>query len=142
MKPPFTDKDIAAWAKRHGIDHSPELRAMFEDARTCEPEPEPPATHSPGPWTLENGPMLAVGSPGARGVSSRQGPHPWYRLASVITKMAAADFESPVGLANARLICAAPDLLAACKGYMDGLVPLSRFRELADAAIAKAEGRE
>jgi len=55
-------------------------------------------------------------------------------------------------LANARLIAAAPDLLAALKFYSDEAISsyaaefvsvrlAKEFEKLADAAIAKAEGR-
>ena len=48
----------------------------------------------------------------------------------------------PASLANARLIAAAPDLVAALKGLMDSEAEMCKAaREAAVAAIAKAEGR-
>jgi hypothetical protein len=44
------------------------------------------------------------------------------------------------GYANARLIAAAPDLLAACKSFIDFKLSNDDSYKLVKAAIAKAEG--
>ncbi len=100
--------------------------------------------HSPGPWKL-------VGP-------DRDDPHRvhvsssgnWYRFASVVVRMIGEVKDEPIGLANARLIAAAPDLLAAAKIVLAGLnqridaapidaVPV--FDGIAElhSAVAKAE---
>lgn len=89
-------------------------------------------THTPGPWTVyKNEPLdgsrhVALGSK--------------YERAIVAGKSATA---------NARLIAAAPDLLAACEAAIDGIEEWNDFAEtdkieeavaLLVAAIAKAKG--
>jgi hypothetical protein len=89
--------------------------------------------HTPGPWRWVDPPE-----------GQDEGP---------LARLVAADgtevlnFDPSCGWppddANARLICAAPDLLAACEaiiagwGHQDGV---SRAVELARAAVAKAAG--
>ncbi len=64
--------------------------------------------HTPGPWTV-----------GKRVKSkSRINSNTWDGLAKVVTRMRFADSDTPEGLANARLIAAAPDLLSALIGLV------------------------
>lgn len=87
------------------------------------------STHTPGPWcALNAGLVVAAGD----------------------VKVAQADRANAYTEANARLIAAAPDLLAALKAILNvdnppvtdpGHVDFPRAMELARAAIAKAEGR-
>jgi hypothetical protein len=93
----------------------------------------PEAKHTPGPWFLFGNPAHCVG-----------GPHPQNDTAGVA--MCGMRLRTPEeGEANARLIAAAPDLLAACEefeayhqhGSLDQFPALcSQIR----AAIAKAKG--
>lgn len=88
-------------------------------------------------------------------------PGPWEQIHSVVRKadalsgttptIAICDFVwgSRVAEANARLIAAAPDLLAALKRLAEweadrplSYVAFERIREQARAAIARAEGKE
>jgi hypothetical protein len=93
-------------------------------------------THTPGPWLLgENTPseldqpIYANGTEGCVGICN-------------------VDLdEAEEAEANARLIAAAPDLLAACKWFIDPPHPIGsnaekvlKFAEIARQAIAKAEG--
>ena len=95
-------------------------------------------THTPGPWAVERVDYAA---------------HSAYRVFNdelgVVAEIKSTD-SGDEELPNARLIAAAPDLLAACNGLV-GLVQLIQRREPelqtnhrfidALAAIAKAEGR-
>jgi hypothetical protein len=89
--------------------------------------------HTPGPWTVE-----------------RYNTHPHYEIyADGPQRVACAEDHLSESIANARLIAAAPDLLAELGGIADALaegrtvtiesgsVKAERIR----AAIAKAEGR-
>jgi hypothetical protein len=87
--------------------------------------------HTPGPWK----------------VAEREGCYrsingvAWYGLAKVVTRMDGTERDCKDGAANARLIAAAPDLLAACilaAAHHQGFhsVPGKALR----AAIAKALG--
>jgi hypothetical protein len=83
--------------------------------------------HTPGPWKVEN-----------------NKPHVYsvlgYDNFPIVWEMGGINT-----LENARLIAAAPDLLAALKAMkqstQDNNCGLVRARELTDAAIAKAEGK-
>jgi hypothetical protein len=97
--------------------------------------------HSPGPWTLKR-------SPGGRKVHI-SGDH-WFKFARVWVSVGGVT--SDEGLANANLIVAAPDLLAALKDAMrssrkdfeagrDGDRKHQKAYAEQFAAIAKAEGR-
>lgn len=90
-------------------------------------------THTPGPWeaeTVVNGAfeIATIRPDHYRVICSRQ---PWHHRAE----------ES---LANARLIAAAPDLLAVCKAYREECrrqgIKFGPINGDADEAIAKAEG--
>ena len=104
--------------------------------------------HTPGPWTLHpgagkkseryiwreapypGGQCVAAVYPGITGEDERALDYPWS------SRQEAAD-------ANAALIAAAPDLLAACHAalaYLDDEDSAGLVAEIA-AAVAKAEGR-
>lgn len=89
------------------------------------------AKHTPGPWQAD-GPFVRDGT---CSVADARPTH--------------ADVTGDEVLANARLIAAAPELLAACKALMDGLDDYWITTEKggltaanAQAAIAKAEGSD
>ena len=87
-------------------------------------------THTPGPWTLR-----AV-QPG-EAVFKR----PFWEIGAEVSGKGVA-FAFGNDEANARLIAAAPDLLAACKAVIGlGAIPTTQpeHRQL-EAAIAKATG--
>ena len=93
------------------------------------------AQHTPGPWSLANGNDLQIDGPNGEAVA-------WT--------------ETCVGIerdrANARLIAAAPDLLAACmavlddlemvpgKVYQGGIEPSVETKQMLRDAIRKATG--
>ena len=68
------------------------------------------AKHTPGPWRLDE-----RRSPD--GLVARINSSRWDALAEVVVRMDDSDADDPVGLANASLIQAAPDLLALAKRY-------------------------
>lgn len=94
-------------------------------------------THTPGPWSVSNGELLRV-----LAVGTNQSVCGVHRVGS------RGGIANGDPLANARLIAAAPDLLAALKDAPDfGGEPKTAFgreyrewQERARAAIAKAEG--
>jgi len=96
------------------------------------------AKHTPGPWAVGN----------ARKHSRWIDAPEWDRLAKVITRMDGADKECDDGLANARLIAAAPELLDALQALRgacvdEGWLLKSKYWLVLDkarAAIAKATG--
>lgn len=96
-------------------------------------------THTPGPWNITPPPQPFAAGDGFR-VSANGDQTNWR---GYITNILAG---SPNAEANARLIAAAPDLLAALKladTILDGF-PLYKSGEGAKtirAAIAKAEGK-
>jgi hypothetical protein len=67
--------------------------------------------HTPGPWTIERyedepDTYVYFQAPG------------WGNFAQAVVRMEDDAEDSPTGLANARLIAAAPELLEACKLFM------------------------
>ena len=92
--------------------------------------------HTPGPWIM-----------------TRRGEHyhdihgrRWEELARVVTKTDGAIKDSAEGMANAKLIAAAPELLEALK-HLEGFLSNKGYSEhdplvrgMARQAIAKAEG--
>lgn len=66
------------------------------------------AKHTPGPWKI-----VGPDQDDRNRVHISSNGH-WYRFASVVVRMIGNEKDSPVGLANANLICAAPDLYAIC----------------------------
>ena len=59
--------------------------------------------HTPGPWRFGE----------AKNGYTTIGGGNWGEFATVVTRMEGRDHDDPTGVANARLIVAAPDLLAA-----------------------------
>lgn len=102
-------------------------------------EQQTSAAHTPGPWTYD------------RGVVPPDGPQRYSTVSSADGDLAIAEVNDliPEGIANARLIAAAPDLLAAAQTVLADLNarieaarggPVPLFRGIADlhAAIARA----
>jgi hypothetical protein len=93
--------------------------------------------HTPGPWTVEP--------------PSDQAPHMWITAptSSGIAKVETCDYDDGRGerltdedFANARLIAASPELLAALKEAVEIIEEYSPYDgSRAYSAIAKAEGR-
>lgn len=102
------------------------------------------AQHTPGPWAVDAGPHDARGR---RHLCIRPGQTGWL-IASLRDEPGWGEGDpSQRAEANARLIAAAPDLLAACIEAL-GMLPdcdnahADVVMALIEAAIAKAEGRE
>lgn len=94
----------------------------------------PITTHTPAPWRFVLNAAFSDGQPSAS-VWIEAGE---YR--SLATLIPVAEVE-----ANARLIAAAPDLLAACEKFVESFKSLQREKcdvahRMAVEAIAKAEG--
>jgi hypothetical protein len=94
------------------------------------------AEYTRGPWELDE-------SLKGEGYTAINGEG-WYELATVVTRMKQRDEDSPEGLANARLIAAAPDMLAALTDAYQYMVDYKTCQNqgLLDdmqAAIAKAK---
>lgn len=94
--------------------------------------------HTPGPWRVSEGRhnknWALISAPR------------WEDFARVVIRMDGDEMDFATGVANARLIAAAPDLLAACKalmpeGWDEGHMDHMPGIKLARLAIAKAEGR-
>lgn len=103
--------------------------------------------HTPGPWEARciESQEWAIDAPNG---DPTIGYSSWTALASVYGSNDFRREGEAVAEANARLIAAAPELLAACAGLLDALRTSGvsngaiRFAEdQARAAIAKAEGR-
>lgn len=94
------------------------------------------STHTPGPWRLHEGSIF--GHAGYIGITSPA--HDF--LAEVVVKMDDDTERSPRLLANARLIAAAPDLLAALQRAVNVLDATGATDDAnaARAAIAAATG--
>jgi hypothetical protein len=112
--------------------------------------------HTPGPWqvldrrraALKN---IAVADALGNDVAEMHHVHQRDYQGSFRGDHKAADAYDAIGLANARLIAAAPELLAACKLWDEGFTEGEQFtpeqllewmnknRRAARAAIAKAE---
>lgn len=101
-------------------------------------------SHTPGPWIAKRpekllwagptGQFVVIGISGGHEFLICQNDHPDVRGADMVESQA-----------NARLIAAAPDLLAACEAALERLRlmgPVSCEKEIAivEAAIAKAKG--
>jgi hypothetical protein len=94
-------------------------------------------SHTPGPWCVET-----RAHPGSIDICTDE-HEPWF-IAEVCKSVGFDGFD---GEANARLIAAAPELLAAAKMYMDRIkvdgesnYQLEAYYAL-EAAVNKAEGR-
>jgi len=92
------------------------------------------AMHTPGPWTCH------VVIDGARDLSS-QDIQPTYAINKNSLTPSWPVVSRAEAAANARLIAAAPDLLAALKNFQNYDLTLEERQNAAIAAIAKAEGR-
>ena len=98
------------------------------------------AKHTPGPWRLDG--------PAANGEQSIGISRAWEIGGASICEVDSSR-DHRVLLADARLIAAAPELLAALKAITDELgvpqpgypAPVANAVAIARAAIAKAEGR-
>lgn len=119
------------------------------------------AQHAPGPWVIDNRPTYAADAgmdaqPIRKGacvadVSTGFGTHSVHAPATIGRKCPSVAEMDEQGLANALLIAAAPDMLAALKALLlpDGEpgigewwgLPEDEQHERIRAAIAKAEGR-
>jgi len=90
------------------------------------------SAHTPGPWRLDLdeklGDWQVIDTTGTRVVADRP-----------------SNYEANNGPANARLIAAAPDLLAACEALLNctstNAKPCGDCARLARAAIEKARGK-
>jgi hypothetical protein len=94
------------------------------------------AEHTKGPWELEE-------SLRGNNYTAISGDD-WIELATVVTRMKLGGDDSPEGLANARLIAAAPELLEALENIILSSDAncgdsLANAIEAARAAIAKAK---
>lgn len=98
------------------------------------------AKHTPGPWTIDK---VDFGLPVSHGVILHCPPYGGGGYVRVADCSLEATNNNPQWLANARLIAAAPDMLAICKRMLNH--PLIRLTGDVEpkliAAIAKAEGR-
>jgi hypothetical protein len=90
--------------------------------------------HAPGPWVIhESGLVLALG-PGGDVRTSESVAYAGHDRAQIFHK------QNQTGMANARLIAAAPDMLEALESAMaDGFL-CGEVVEKVAAAIAKAKG--
>lgn len=109
-------------------DHAPLAGEM---RGTTASQPERGAAHRPGPWTVggnEHGYVRQYGGPAIYAVDGH----------FMVAETLRGDGREK---ANARLIAAAPEMLAALKHILAGALSLPRFAEdEARAAIAKATG--
>lgn len=94
--------------------------------------------HTPGPWRINPRAATSIISSSGRGIASAGG---------YFTNTEEPDRLESESIANARLISAAPDLLAAlklCKEQIYNPVypeEAEHAKRIAESAIAKAEGR-
>ena len=100
--------------------------------------------HTPGPWTIK---FFRSIEPNHALICAED----WHDFASVVVRFCGDDTDDATGLANARLIAAAPEMLEALKEAKNGLrywepqtahgaSEMARICALVDAAIAKAKG--
>lgn len=105
--------------------------------------------HTPGPWELawDEGTWIQTeGDPYGHGVMHVADARGWGHLTGTNSCNMDDDTAFAIQCANARLIAAAPDLLAACEAALDALneligadYDLSGEQALCKAAIAKAK---
>lgn len=101
--------------------------------------------HTPGPWKFvatDDGHEIRMGT----AYHGRNGWEPQHLIEYGHGSREDCHEQFLEGKANARLITAAPDLLAACVKFVDSFKSLQREKcdvahRMACAAIAKAEGR-
>lgn len=92
-------------------------------------------SHTPGPWKL-----VPAKNPSYNLVCAEG----WHKLARVVVRMMGHGSDSTEGVANARLIAAAPELLEAAENALH-YMRLHKYADQAwaddlDAAIKKARG--
>jgi len=99
------------------------------------------ATHTPGPWFIHE----RFSSDGTFDIWDKPDALRGARWLADVKTYGGAFPDVPEAEANARLIAAAPELLAACKEFVrkcdDGEAKSRRSYAEMSAAIAKAEGR-
>lgn len=111
------------------------------------------ARHTPGPWTVWKGHLdVYAGEPSLNNEFSIQGRvGDLKEIAHCAPGYHSGDIELSEAVANARLIAAAPDLLAACETAMKCLIDLAPYPpeasegvvgivDVVRAAIQKATG--
>lgn len=93
------------------------------------------AKHTPAPWIIntEDGICIDAALPDGRFVARCEADDGGSAQDGYI--------QYSEGMENARLIAAAPDLLAACKAFFDPKVTDAHARIMADNAITKAEAK-
>lgn len=87
--------------------------------------------HTPGPWVINRGDYSDTASIGSSD---------WWGLAEVFIRLEGDTKDHPAGLANARLIAAAPDLLEALERVLRVSDRATADYYFAKAAIKKAKG--
>ena len=105
------------------------------------------AEHTPGPWRVppcDHQGSIRIWQEGSNFDIARVTPMPYTTGLNVCEKAHQSQGVSEQGRANARLIAASPDLLAACRAALDvlsggGDKKESEVREQLRAAIAKGE---
>ncbi|MGI9141650.1 MAG: hypothetical protein ACR2IJ_00515 [Fluviibacter sp.] len=101
------------------------------------------AEYTKGPWQLDSESLRGDSYTAINGEG-------WDELATVVTRMKLETKDSAEGLANARLIAAAPELLEALEGMVAMFADHAQYDEdgheiaavtVAQMAIAKAKGQ-
>jgi hypothetical protein len=90
--------------------------------------------HTPGPWTLD------IGDERHHAISAKN----WFGFANVVTATLHADGKIRTharGMANARLIKAAPDLLAAAEVLLENSGHISPFGGESSVKAVRAAGK-
>lgn len=90
--------------------------------------------HTPGPWTIDerrirDGYYAAITAP------------KWHALADVVVRMSDEEEDQPEGVANAKLIAAAPDLLDVLQRMLDHGERCNWFADRGDYELV-SEARE
>ena len=96
--------------------------------------------HTPGPWEVE---FNDVGESGIRWITGHvtAKAHKYCGNSGPGARPDSVTHVSSMTAADAHLIAAAPDLLAACKEALHLLEPETDAKPMIEAAIAKAEGK-
>ena len=106
--------------------------------------------HTPGPWTITEEPKYhwlagpGAGNPSLTAVDAIDPADGKLFEVCAVWGINGSDEDSPMARANARLIAASPELLEALKKIVfaaGGCDQFVVFQRIAEAAIAKAEGR-
>lgn len=104
--------------------------------------------HTPGPWNVEHIPGIDMGATAEITAPCEDGGTPFDGRSIIVAQVWKTNDETrwsddETAQANARLMAAAPDLLAACNAalaYLDAEDSAGLVAEIA-AAVARAEGR-